>query len=399
MLTAGEIVSDSAVFGPLPDALALELADSGPEVLPEILRAARRIRDRHFGRCITFSPKVFLPVTNLCRNRCEYCSFRRSAGDPGEWTMTPREIEDVLSQGRSVGCGEALLCLGDKPETAFRSYVGTLESFGHSTTVDYLEWTAQRALAAGLLPHTNAGLLSEAEMQRLKPVNVSLGLMLESSSARLCEKGMPHHRAPDKRPERRLAMIEAAGRLSIPFTTGILIGIGETRRERVESLLAIRRLHRAHGHIQEVIVQSFTPRPGIGMADRAAPAEEELLHAIALSRLVLDPEVGVQAPPNLTPAAIPRLLEAGINDFGGISPLTPDYINPRHAWPVLAELARTCKNAGYALAPRLPVYPSFLERSGFVASELHAVVRGTQSRLDQFFSLTEPAQASAQVSQ
>ena len=397
MLTAGKIASESGALAPVPDALALELADSGPELLPELMLAARRIRDQKFGRTVTFSPKVFLPVTNLCRNRCGYCSFRRSPGDEGEWTMTPGEIETVLARGRELGCGEALLCLGDKPESAFRSYVRTLEGFGHESTVDYLEWTAEKALALGVLPHTNAGLLSEAEMRKLKPVNVSLGLMLESSSARLCEKGMPHHRAPDKRPERRLAMIEKAGELSIAFTTGILIGIGETRRERVESLLEIQRLHRAHGHIQEVIVQSFTPRPGIPMADRAAPAETELLHAVALARLVLDPEIAVQAPPNLTPSAITGLLEAGINDFGGISPLTPDYINPRHAWPVLKELASTCQKAGYTLAPRLPVYPSFLERARFVAPELRDVAERVQARLDDFFSYGAPARDAAEV--
>jgi FO synthase len=381
----------SAAAGiPLSEVTALELANPDRGLLPSLLEAARDVRDRRWGRRITFSPKVFLPITNLCRNRCDYCSFRRSPGDTGEWTMTPAEIEAQLSRAREQGLSEALLCLGDKPEKAFASYRRTLASLGHESTVDYLERAAKLALDRGLLPHTNAGLLSEAELVRLKPFNVSFGLMLENSSPRLCEKGMPHHRAPDKRPDRRLEMIAAAGRAKIAFTTGILVGIGETRRERAESLLAIRELHRRYGHIQEVIVQSFTPRPGIRMADVGPPEEDELLHAVALARLILDPDVGVQAPPNLTPDALGRLLDAGINDFGGISPVTPDYINPRHAWPELAELAETCAHSGYTLAPRLPVYDEYLERPEFVAPDLRLVAERAAARIAERFVFEAP---------
>jgi FO synthase len=366
---------------PLSDEDALAFADASPATADAIRAAARATRDAVFGRVVTYSPKVFLPLTNLCRNRCDYCSFRRSPGDPGEWTMTPAEIADALARASALGCAEALFCLGDKPEKAFSAYRRTLASLGQASTVEYLYAAGRLALAQGLLPHTNAGLLSDDEMLRLKEVNVSLGLMLECSSPRLCEPGMPHHRAPDKRPEKRLAMIASAGRLRIPFTTGILVGIGETRRERVESLLAIRTLHRAHGHVQEVIVQNFRAVPGVPMQHALEPDEDEVTLAVALARLVLDRDVSVQSPPNLNPAAAEALLAAGLNDFGGISPLTPDYINPRHPWPHLDALGDACARAGFALRPRPPVYDHYVGRAGFLDPALVAPTRAVQARL------------------
>ncbi len=364
----------SAAAGPLTDVAALALADL-PAARPGALQeAAAAIRDRRFGRRVTFSPKVFLPLTNLCRDRCDYCSFRRSPGDEGEWTMAPSEVADCLARGREAGCIEALFCLGDRPESAFPSYRRLLGELGHSSTVDYLVSAGQLALDLGLLPHTNAGILDGDEMARLRAVNVSLGLMLESASPRLCLPGMPHHRAPDKRPARRLAMIEEAGRLRIPFTTGILLGIGETSVERVESLLAIRRLHRAHGHVQEVIIQNFRARPGIPMAEAVEPDDLEMAHAVALARLILDEEVGVQAPPNLNPSVTALLLASGIDDFGGISPVTPDYVNPRHPWPHLEALAEACARAGFTLAPRLPIRPDYLAKDGWLDDELRPFV-------------------------
>ncbi len=342
---------------------ALRLAD---EPAAELVPAAAALRDRAFGRRVTFSPKVFLPLTNLCRNRCDYCSFRRGPGDDGAHTMTPDEVESWLARARVQGCTEALFCLGDKPESAFAAYRRTLATFGHASTVDYLHAAGARALAHGLLPHTNAGLLTEDEMARLREVNVS---------PRLCAPGMPHHRAPDKRPEKRLAMIAAAGRLRIPFTTGILIGIGETRRERAEGLLAIRRLHREHGHVQEVIVQNFRAVAGTAMAAAPEPDEDEVCHAVALARLILDPEVSVQAPPNLSPAGVTALLAAGINDLGGISPVTPDYINPRHPWPHLDALGRELARAGFELAPRLAIYPRYVDEPGWLDERLVPAVR------------------------
>jgi FO synthase len=365
----------------LSDEDALALADASGTLAERIRAAACSVRDAAFGRTVTYSPKVFLPLTNLCRNRCDYCSFRRSPGDAGEWTMTPAEVEQQLDRARELGCAEALFCLGDTPEKAFSAYRRTLASLGQSSTAGYLHWAGRAALARGLLPHTNAGLLTDDEMALLREVNVSLGLMLECSSPRLCEPGMPHHRAPDKRPDRRLAMIASAGRLRIPFTTGILVGIGETRRERVESLLAIRRLHRAHGHVQEVIVQNFRAVPGVPMEHAPEPDEQEVTLAVAMARLVLDPEVSVQAPPNLNPAAAEALLGAGLNDFGGISPVTPDYINPRHPWPHIERLGEACARAGFTLRPRAPVYERFVDRPEFLDAALLEPTRAVQARL------------------
>ncbi|MGB5810735.1 MAG: 7,8-didemethyl-8-hydroxy-5-deazariboflavin synthase CofG [Polyangiales bacterium] len=343
--------------------------------------AAMARRDRAWGRVLTYSPKVFLPITNLCRNQCDYCSFRRSPGDEGEWTMSPVEIRSWLSRAKSQGCIEALFCLGDTPETGFRAYRARLRTWGHERTVEYLHWAAEQAIAEGLLPHTNAGILTREDMIRLRPVNISLGLMLETVSERLCEKGMPHHKAPDKRPARRIQMTQEAGELRIPFTSGLLVGIGETEAERIDTLLAIRSLHRQHGHIQEVIVQNFRAHPSTPMGGAVEPSEGDLARAVALARLILDDDVSVQAPPNLSPASAATLIRAGINDFGGISPVSPDYINPRHPWPVLDRLADECETAGFALRPRLPVYPRHLAAPEFVDPSLRPKVDALQSRL------------------
>lgn len=366
---------------PLSTEAALALAELPVEELPTLLRAAANVRDATWGKTATFSPKVFLPLTNVCRNRCDYCSFRKSPSDEGAWTMTHAEVERFVAQAHAQGCAEALFCLGDKPETAFAAYRKTLADIGHDSTVDYLVWAAERALEQGVLPHTNAGILSRHDMQRLRPVNVSLGLMLENISPRLCEKGMPHHKAPDKRPQVRVQMIREAGELKIPFTTGILIGIGETRRERVESLLAIRQLHREHGHIQEVIVQNFATRPDIAMAEASEPDDHEMAHTVALARLILDRDVSLQAPPNLNPKRTSLLLAAGINDFGGISPVTPDFINPRHPWPLLQALEAACAQEGFSLRPRLPIYDAYVNRPEFLDPALLDLTQRTQARL------------------
>ncbi len=374
----------AAAGKPLAEEEALALAEPGAVPLDALMQAAAGARDRAFGRVATFSPKVFLPLTNLCRNRCDYCSFRRSPGDPGAWTMSHDEVAGALERARVQGCAEALFCLGDKPEGAFGAYRAELAGLGHDGTVDYLDWAGRRALDVGLLPHTNAGVLSAGEMQRLKRVNVSLGLMLENVSPRLCEPGMPHHRAPDKRPAVRLRMLREAGELEIPFTTGILVGIGETRLERVQSLLAIAALHRRFGHIQEVIVQNFTPRPSIALAERPAPGDDAMAHAVAMARLILDAGVSVQSPPNLNPERTALLLRSGINDFGGISPVTPDYINPRHPWPQLETLGRACQAEGFALRPRLPIYPQYVERAGFLEPALRGRVQQAAARMGGF---------------
>jgi FO synthase len=388
MIAAVSDIPDSIAAGadrPISDAEALALAEidlDGP-LLPALLAAATARRDRAWGKTITFSPKVFLPLTNLCRNICDYCSFRRSPRDPGAHTMSPDELRAWLDRARAQGCIEALFCLGDRPESGFPDYRRQLRDWGFTTTVEYLRWAGELALECGLLPHTNAGVLSRAEMQQIAPVNVSLGLMLESTSERLCARGMPHFRAPDKRPAVRLQMTREAGELGIPFTSGLLLGIGESRRERIETLLAIRDLHRTGRHIQEVIVQRFRAGAETAMAGADEPADRESAHAIALARLILDDDVSVQAPPNLSPDAIGLLIGAGINDLGGISPVTPDFINPGHPWPHLARLAELCSATGFTLAPRLPVYDSHLARPGAVDPALAPHITAARARMHE----------------
>jgi FO synthase len=285
--------------------------------------------------------------------------------------MTAAEVRDWSRRGRTLGCREALLCLGDRPETAFRSYRTLLGLLGFESTIDYVCHAAEECLAEGLWPHTNAGVMTFGELERLKPTNPSLGLMLENVSPRLRARGGPHHAAPDKDPEVRLRTIDDAGRLRIAFTTGILIGIGETREEIVDSLLAIRDLHDRHGHVQEVIVQNFRAKPGIPMENALEPTDLEIARTVATARLLLGPEMNLQAPPNLNPTAHRLLLRAGINDWGGISPLTRDYVNPEAPWPHVVRLAATCAEEGFQLRPRLPIYPEFARKPGF----LHPAIR------------------------
>jgi FO synthase len=326
----------------------------------QLFERARAIADDQWGSAITFSPKAFLPVTNLCRNRCDYCAFRRSPGDPGTWTMSPDEITRTLARASELGCIEALLCLGDTPETSFSSYRRLLGSWGFESTAHYLRWAGEEALRHGLLAHTNAGILNEEELRLIRPVNASMGLMLESVSDRLCEPGQVHHRAPDKRPAVRIAMTERAGELRIPFTSGLLIGIGETLQETVETITAIADLHRRYGHIQEVIVQNFRAHAGTRAENAEEPSADHFLRVIALARCLLPAEISLQAPPNLLPCSLGELVAAGINDLGGISPMTPDYINPGHAWPHLGRLETELGAMGRQLRARLPVYPRFI---------------------------------------
>lgn len=359
---------------------ALDLAEVSGSELTDLIQQASQIRDRTWGRTLTYSPKAFLPLTNLCRDRCEYCAFRRSPGEAGEWTMTPDQVIETLDQARDLGCIEALFCLGDTPDQ-FPSYRELLWGWGFADTTEYLIWSGERALERGVLPHTNAGILSRDQMARLRRVNVSLGMMLESISERLCQPGMPHRHAPDKHPEVRLRMTREAGQLQIPFTSGILVGIGETPQERVETLWAIRDLHASGRHIQEVIVQplrigSFTPK-----TTRAEPELMDLTRTLALARLILQPEISLQTPPNLNEGLLLSVIAAGINDFGGISPLTPDYINPDHPWPHLDRLARICGERGFELRPRLPIYGRYLQLQGFLHEDLRGLVAAWQDRL------------------
>lgn len=348
----------------LDDGAALHLLE-GPAPLAALLAVAGAVRTRHKGRLVTYSPKVFLPVTNLCLDRCSYCTFRQDPDSPAAWTMLPEEVRDWSRRGRARGCIEALLCLGDKPERAYKSYRRTLAVLGCATTIEYVEQCCRLALDEDLLPHTNAGVMTAEEMARLRPLNVSMGLMLESTSPRLRQRGGAHQQAPDKDPALRLAMLHRAGELRIPFTTGILIGIGETRGERIASLRAIAELHAAHGHIQEVIVQNFRAKPSTRMAAAPEPESAEMARTIAVARLML-PAMNIQAPPNLSPLDHRLFLAAGINDWGGISPLTLDYVNPEAPWPQVQALAATCAAEGFTLAPRLPVYAEYLAQPGWL---------------------------------
>jgi FO synthase len=365
-------------------AAAYELINSGGRDLDFLLDSASALRTRFKGNTVTYSRKVFLPITNLCRDRCGYCTFRKDPDDPEAWTMSPGEIGDVLRRSRAQTCKEALMCLGDKPEAAFPQYRATLAGFGHRTTVEYVARACELAISNGILPHTNAGVLSREEMSTLRPLNASLGLMLENVSPRLSGRGMPHFSAPDKAPDIRLRMIREAGELSIAFTTGILIGIGETREERVDSLIAIRDLHRTYGHIQEVIIQNFRAKPGTRMAGCAEPDAMEVARTVAVARLIFGGAMNIQVPPNLNPNEYELMLRAGINDWGGISPITRDYVNPEAAWPHIENLARTCRASGFVLRERLAIYDELSAR--FLPESLRALAAKLQEEVTELAS-------------
>ncbi len=353
-------IPDSVTGGPrLDEAQALALA--GCDDTNALMEAARAVRDRRSGDVVTYSPKVFIPLTELCRDVCRYCTFAKTPGNVRAPYLPVDEAVRIARRGAEAGCTEALFTLGDQPERRYRAAREALARMGFASTIDYLAHAARRVHEeTGLLPHVNPGVMTREELARLREVSVSAGIMLESTSRRLCEKGGPHHGSPDKDPEVRLATLARAGELVVPFTTGVLIGIGETRRERVESLLAIRGLDDRHGHIQEVIVQNFRAKPGTPMAQAPEPSLEDHLWTIAVARLVLGPGTSVQAPPNLRPGALGRLVDAGLDDWGGVSPVTPDHVNPEAPWPHLIELERATESAGKSLVPRLPLHPRFV---------------------------------------
>ena len=357
-------------------AYTLIRAREGDE-LDALMAAAAELRNRVKGRRVTYSKKVFIPLTNLCRDYCGYCTFRKDPGQPGARTMTPDEVLAVAEAGARLGCKEALFSLGDRPEAIFPEMRETLAHLGHRTTLSYLAEMCERVLnETGLLPHANPGLMGRKDLERLRRSNPSMGLMLESTSERLTLPGMPHDNAPDKPPSLRLKTIEEAGRLKIPFTTGILIGIGETLDERIDALFAIRELHERYGHIQEVIVQNFRAKPEIPMRDHPEPGMLDHARTIAVARLVLR-EMNVQAPPNLSDENYPFLLRAGINDWGGISPLTPDFINPEKPWPHIERLRERSADEGFELKERLSVYPEYVHRDEFLDDGLRVRVRAT----------------------
>jgi len=359
--TAAELTA--AGTKPISREAACRLLRADDGLLPSLLSAAQLARARFKPGVITYSRKVFLPLTNLCRDYCGYCTFRRDPGEPGAHTMTPDEVMEVVRAGERMGCTEALFSLGDKPELLFPQMRDTLRRFGYKSALHYLEAMCEKVLcASSLLPHPNPGLMSAEWLERLSRVAPSLGLMLETTSARLLAKGAAHDNAPDKEPAKRLRVIEDAGRRKIPFTTGILIGIGETLEERVDALLAIRDLHEKYGHIQEVIVQNFRAKPATPMARWPEPGRAEMLRTLAVARLLM-PKMNIQAPPNLSDPHYADLLDGGINDWGGVSPLTPDFINPEKPWPHLDDLRLRTEGKGFELRQRLPVYPEFAEQA------------------------------------
>ena len=360
---------------PLERETALELAErlerGDDEILEPLLEAAQELGIRGHGRTLTVSRNVFIPLTNLCRDRCAYCSFAKDPRSSEAKTYLLDEVRALAGDAQRASCTEALFCLGDKPEVAYRGYREWLTRAGYASSAEYLVAACRVAYEEGIFPHTNAGVLSAAEMSALRPYNASMGLMLETTSRRLRERGQAHYYAPDKEPALRIAMTREAGELRIPFTSGLLVGIGETPAERLDTLYTIRDLARAGGHIQEVIVQNFHPKPGTAMAQVPTPSDALMAGTVGLARLILGPAMNLQAPPNLSPTSLPLLARSGLNDWGGVSPVTIDYINPEAPWPQLAELRHRTGQAGYRLRERLCAYPEFiLERPEFFEPEM-----------------------------
>lgn len=344
--------------------------------LTQLMQNAAALRDDLCAHTLTYSPKVFIPLTRLCRDVCHYCTFATTPSHLPTAYLPLDEVLDLARRGQAAGCREALFTLGDRPEARYPAARAWLAQHGYPSTVAYLEAAAGAVLRdTGLLPHINAGVLSEHEYRQLRGVAPSMGLMLESASPRLCERGGPHFGSPDKHPAVRLQSIAAAGRARVPLTTGLLVGIGETRRERIESLFALRALHEQYGHVQELILQNFVAKPGTAMHAAPSASLDELCWTIAMARLVFGARMSLQAPPNLNPGQLTQLIDAGINDWGGISPVTPDHVNPESPWPQLTSLAHYCAARDRALVARLTVYPAFIDaRNDWIDSALHGKV-------------------------
>jgi 7,8-didemethyl-8-hydroxy-5-deazariboflavin synthase CofG subunit len=356
------------------DALTLMMSSDSP--LPALLQAAGAVRNRFKGRSVSYSKKVFIPLTHLCRDYCGYCTFRADPQAGVQPYMTPEDVLAAAEAGRRAGCKEALFSLGDQPERVFPEAKEFLKSLGFDRTLEYLAAMCELVIEkTGLLPHSNPGVMGSDDLRRLRETNASVGLMLESTSTRLGLPGGAHWRAPDKVPSLRLRTIENAGKLSMAFTTGILIGIGETSEERVDALLAIRDAHEKYGHVQEVIVQPFRVKSDIRMFQAPEPSKDDLQRTIAVARLILGGEMNIQSPPNLLSEDYPDLLDAGINDWGGISPVTKDFINPEAAWPQISSLASRTASAGFLLRERLAIYPEFSSRPEFINEHLQPYVQ------------------------
>ncbi|HIL30829.1 MAG TPA: 7,8-didemethyl-8-hydroxy-5-deazariboflavin synthase subunit CofG [Dehalococcoidia bacterium] len=372
-----EVIAKATAGAALTEVDALSLLDAGSDSIQKLCAAAAFMRDQSKGNIVTFSPKVFIPLTHMCRDFCGYCTFRKDPQQAGkDIYMTPEQVLDVASAGAAMGCTEALFTLGERPEQRYPEAKEWLEHRGFKTTLEYLTHVCELVLSeTKMLPHANPGTMARREIAALQPFNPSMGLMLESTSEALYAVGGPHEFAPSKRPRVRLRTLELAGQLRVPFTTGILIGIGETRRDRIESLVAIADLKAQHGHVQEVIIQNFRAKPLTAMGDFPDAESEELLWTVAVARLILGPNANIQVPPNLSAKDYHIYLDAGINDWGGVSPLTIDFVNPEAPWPALTDLKNKTEAAGFELRPRLPVYPEyFLNTKDFLPDALQQKV-------------------------
>ena len=332
----------------------------------DLFLVSQSLRKKFKGNSVTFSKKAFFNIVNLCKDTCSYCTYKSEPGEAKLSLMSKQQISELLVLAKKYRCVEALFVTGEAPEQRYQEARDWLKENGFKTTTEYLIHASELAIEQGLFPHTNAGNLNYEEMKELKKTNVSMGVMLENVSERLTEKGMPHHLAASKRPKARLEILENSGKLGIPMTTGILVGIGETMEEIIDSLFAIKQLNDKHGNIQEVILQNFQPKPDTKMKDESSADEKYFKLVVALSRIIM-PQMNIQIPPNLSPKSYQSFLTVGINDWGGISPLTPDFVNPEFSWPEINEVDDYSKQAGFDLKCRFPVYPEYFS---FISKEL-----------------------------
>ena len=350
--------------------------------LNSLMNQAKEIRDTHWGQEITYSRKVFIPLTNMCRDTCGYCTFVKDPNSPEANILNPEQVMKIVKSGERKGCKEALLSLGEKPELKYSQAKEKLKSLGFQSMIDYLAEICEMILSeSSLLPHVNPGTMSETDILLLKPFSASMGMMLETISKRLNQKDEPHYACPDKVPLQRIRTLERAGKNKVPFTTGLLIGIGETWNERLEALHLINDIHSEYGNIQEVIIQNFQPKPDIKMSNHPTLDIEEILKTISVARIILSPDISLQAPPNLHPDHL-SYLEAGINDWGGISPLTIDFINPEMEWPEINDLSKRMSFKGYKLRERLTVYPKYIDgKKNFLSSEIRAQISKMDNKI------------------
>ncbi|MHA1298306.1 MAG: 7,8-didemethyl-8-hydroxy-5-deazariboflavin synthase CofG [Candidatus Helarchaeota archaeon] len=342
----------------LNNAEALSIYSFSNEEFSYFMYLSRNIVFVDLGGIISYSKNIFIPVTNLCRNNCGYCGYRQELEN--SWFLNKMKVLDLVNKGKKHGCKEILFTFGEKPENKYKNVKKILKDWGYSSIIEYLVDLCEEVVKIGLFPHSNPGILEKEELRQLKDVNASLGLMLENSSNRLCEKGQPHEFSPGKAPELRIKTIKFAGKLKIPFTTGILVGIGETKEELIESLITLKKIHKKYGHIQEIIIQNFIPQRNTPMESHPPPDFMTLLKTIVIARFIFRNQMNIQAPPNLNPNNLSDLIQSGINDWGGISPITHDYINPNMEWPRIENIHQITDKSHYILKERLPIYPKFI---------------------------------------